>query len=132
MKQIGAGVAVIVVALSLVTPPAASQNGSAWLTPKSPERLESAGEVRLTVSLWRAGRVAYRTFDGACQVTYSRGGSPPDAVCSGEKARAPEDYTSTSGELVFTEVEGSKTITIPIVDDDLSEGDESFTLAAWE
>jgi hypothetical protein len=131
MKRIGAGIAVIVVALTLVPPPAAAQNGSASLTPRSPYALESAGEVVLTVSLWRAGRVAYQTFDGACYVTYSRAGSPPDTICSDE-ARAPEDYTATSGELVFTEVEGSKTIKIPIVDDDLAEGDEAFTLAAWE
>jgi hypothetical protein len=131
MRGIGAGVAVIVVALTLVTPPAAAQNSSAWLTPRSPEPLESAGEVVLTVSLWRAGRVAYRTYDGACSVDYSRGGSPPDATCSGSGARAPEDYAATSGELVF-DVGGSKTIKIPIVDDDLAEGDEAFTLAAWE
>jgi hypothetical protein len=132
MKRIGAGIAVIVVALRLVTPPAAAQNGSAWLSPRSPEPLESTGEVVLTVSLWRAGRVAYRTYDGACRVTYSRAGTPPDAFCSNTGARAPEDYTATSGELVFTEVEGSRTIKIPIVDDDLAEGDEAFTLAAWE
>jgi hypothetical protein len=46
-------------------------------------------------------------------------------------ARAPEDYASTSGELVFTEG-GTKTITIPIVDDDATEGNESFTVAVWE
>ena len=131
MKRIGAAIAVIGVALTLVTPPAAAQNGSAWLAPKSPEPLESAGEVVLTVSMWRAGRVEYRTIDGACQVTYSRVGSAPDAVCSEGDARAPEDYTATSGELVFTEG-GSKTITIPIVDDDLAEGDKAFTMAAWE
>jgi len=131
MKRIGAGIALIVGALMLVTPPAAAQNGSAWLSPDEPEPLESTGEIVLIVEMWRAGRVAYQTIDGTCQVTYSPGGTPPDAVCSGEKARAPEDYTATSGELVFTEG-GSKTITIPIVDDDLTEGDESFTLAAWE
>jgi hypothetical protein len=125
-------VAGIVVALTLVTPPAAAQNGSAWLTPASPQPLESAREVVITVSLWRAGRVAYRTYDGACGVTYSRAGTPPDVTCSGAKASAPADYTATSGELVFTEVEGSKTIKIPIVDDHLAEGDEAFTVAAWE
>src|SRR5688572_20957535 len=120
MERIGAGIAVIVVALTLVTPPAAAQNGSAWLNPKDSQPLESAGEVVLTVSMWRAGRVEYRTMDGACQVTYSPGGSPPDAACSDQKARAPEDYTATSGELVFTEG-GAKTITIPIIDDDRTE-----------
>ena len=132
MRRIGAGVAVIAVILTLVTPPAAAQNGSVWLSPRSPEPVESDGEVVVTVSLWRAGRVAYRTYDGNCAVTYSPAGTPPDASCWGESASTPEDYTATSGELVFTEVEGSKTITIPIVDDDLAEGDVAFTLAAWE
>ena len=132
MKRVGAGVAVIVVALSLMTPPATSQNSSAWLTPKAPEPLERAGKVVLTVSMWRAGRVMYRTFDGLCNVGFSPGATPADAACSDErKARAPADYTATSGELVFAQG-GSKQITIPIVDDGLAEGDEAFTVAAWE
>jgi hypothetical protein len=131
MQRIGAGIAVIVVALTFVPPPAAAQNGSASLTPRSPYALESVGEVVITVSLWRAGRVAYQTYNGACYVTYSRAGDPPNTICSDE-ARSPEDYTGTSGVLVFTAVEGSKTIKIPIVDDDLAEGDQRFTLAAWE
>jgi hypothetical protein len=125
-------VTAIVVALTLATQPASAQNGSAWVTPRNPEPRESAGEVVVTVSLWRAGRVAYRTYDGACEVTFPPAGSPPDATCSGATARAPEDYTATSGELVFTEVEGSKTIKIPIIDDHLAQGDIAFTVAAWE
>ncbi|MEY2454089.1 MAG: hypothetical protein QOD92_3663 [Acidimicrobiaceae bacterium] len=131
MKRIGAGIAVIVVAMTLVPPPAAAQNSSASLTPRAPYALESAGEVVITVSLWRAGRVAYQTFNGACYVTYSRAGDPPNTICSDE-ARAPEDYIATSGVLVFTAVEGSKTVKIPIVDDDRAEGDQRFTLLAWE
>ena len=122
---------VLLVAPTLATPPAAAQNGSAWLDPEAPMPLESDGKVVLTVTMWRAGRVAYQTMDGACSVTYSRGGTPPDASCSGAKARASEDYTAQSGELVFI-TGGSQTITIPIADDDVSEGEEAFTLAAWE
>jgi len=133
MKRIGAGIGVIVVALMLVIPSAGAQNGSAWLTPKSNHPVESAREVVLTVSMWRPSRVEYRTFDGVCDVRYDSAGGAPNPTCSDrtQKAHAPEDYTATSGELVFTEG-GSKTITIAIVDDDLTEGDESFTLAAWE
>lgn len=134
MKRVGAGIAMIVVTLTLMTSPAAAQNGSAWLTPKNPEPLESSREVVLTVTMWRAGRVAYRTFDGACDVDYSRGGEarPPSATCSeSRKARAPEDYSATSGELVFT-AGGSKSIRIPIVDDAVADGGEAFTVAAWE
>jgi hypothetical protein len=132
MRRTVAG-AIPILLLALLIAPAGAQNGSAWLDPKSSEPLESAGEVVLTVSLWRAGRVAYRTYDGACAVTYSPAGTPPDVTCGASaRARAPKDYTATSGELVFTEVEGSKTIKIPIVDDELAEGNEAFTLAAWE
>lgn len=122
---------VIVVAPTLVTPPAAAQNSSAWLNPTSPEVLESAGKVVLTVTMWRAGRVAYRTYDGHCSVNFLSAGTPPADCADNEKARAPEDYTATSGELVFSEG-GEKTITIPIVDDGVAEGNEAFTVAAWE
>jgi hypothetical protein len=132
MKRIGAGIAVIVAAVTLVPPPARAQNASAWLFPQTSEPVESAGAVEVTVKLWRAGRVAYRTFDGSCTVTYSPAGSPPDASCSAENAaRAPGDYTATSGELVFTQG-GTKTLRLPIVDDGLAEDDEAFTLVAWE
>lgn len=133
MKRIGAGVAAFVVGtLALVTPRAVAQNGSAWLSPKVPEVSESGGEVVLTVEMWRAGRVEYRTFDGACAVGYSPGATDPEPACrDAAAANAPDDYASTSGELVFTEG-GSKTITIPIVDDDVTDRDESFTVAAWE
>lgn len=124
--------ALIVVALTLVTAPAAAQNGSAWLTPKNPEPTESAGKVVLTVSMWRAGRVAYQTFDGSCRVSYPPAGGPPNVICSEyAKARAPEDYAASSGELVFT-AGGKQTITIPIVDDGVAEGNEEFTMVAWE
>ena len=132
MRRIGAGLAVIVVALTLLTPPATAQNGSASLSPRLPEPLEAAGKVVLTVSMWRAGRVAYRTYDGSCSVRFDAGGSPPNVGCSEQgKARSPEDYTAAAGELVFT-AGGSKTITIPIADDDVGEGDQWFTLVAWE
>lgn len=131
MKRVGVGIAVIVGTLTLVTPPLAAQNGSAWLSPKSTLRRESGGEVVLTVSMWRAGRVTYQTMDGDCEVTYSRAGSTPEASCAGDKATAPDDYTATSGELIFT-TGGTQRITIPIVDDAVAEAEEILTVAAWE
>ena len=131
MRRISLCVAVIVVALALLTPPASAQNPSAWLTPESPEPLEAAGKVVLTVTMWRAGRVTYQTMDGACSVDFFGGGTTPAATCSGSKAGSPADYTATSGELVFTQG-GTKTISIPIVNDGVAEGDEAFTLVAWE
>jgi hypothetical protein len=59
----------------------------------------------------RPGRVRYQTFDGT--------------------ARAPEDYTALSDEVIFTGSEAMM-IRIPVVDDDLAEGTEDFTVRAWE
>ena len=95
--------------------------------------LESDGEVVLTLSQdpGGSGRLRYSTADGTC-VPPPRAGDafegfrehPP---CEPE-ARAPADYTAVDG--VF-DGPGSKTIRIPIVDDDLSEGTEAFTVYAW-
>ena len=133
MKRVGPIVAAAVLVLtSASTPPAAGQNGSASLSPRVPTPPESAGAVVITVSMWRAGRVAYQTYDGACAVEYSATQSPPTVSCwEGGRARASEDYVAASGELIFTQG-GSQTITITLVDDSLDEDDESFTLAAWE
>ena len=122
-----------VVGPTLVTPPAAAQNQSVWLSWESDHPVESAREVELTVTLWRAGRVDYRTFDGNCEVRFGRAGGAPNPNCSDgtKKATAPDDYTATSGELVFT-TGGSQTISIPIANDEVAEGTEAFTLAAWE
>jgi hypothetical protein len=124
------------VVLALVGSPAGAQMGSPWWTPKSPEPLESDGEVVLTLSFSRPGRVVYRTFDGTCPPP-----QPPVAYCGNPnrpcdpQARAPEDYTAVSGEVIFTETgtgRNTGTIRIPIVDDDLAEGDEFFTVEAVE
>src|SRR5688572_16232411 len=131
MKRVGPGLAVIAVALTLLTPPVAAQNSSAWFNPRSPDPLESDGKVVLSVQMWRAGRVLYRTVDGTCEVDFLSAGSPPADCADHDKARAPEDYTATSGELVFS-AGGRKTITIPIIDDGLAEGREAFTVVAWE
>jgi len=44
-------------------------------------------------------------------------------------AKAPSDYTSTSGTLTFNDGETSKPINVPIIDDNTPEGNESFTLS---
>lgn len=73
---------------------------------------EAAGEVVLTLEFGGTGNVKYRTID--------------------ETARAPEDYTAVSGEVVFTHP-GSRKIRIPIADDTLAEGGyETFAVHAVE
>lgn len=132
VRRIVAGV--IVVLLTSWAPPAEAQVSSppTW-TPKEARVLESDGEVVLTLSQdpGGSGRLRYSTADGTC-VPPPRAGDafegfrehPP---CEPE-ARAPADYTAVDG--VF-DGPGSKTIRIPIVDDDLSEGTEAFTVYAW-
>ena len=73
---------------------------------------EDAGSATLTVELDPASTgtvtVDFATRDGV-------GG-----------AKAGEDYTATSGTLTFTAGQTSKTITVPITDDDVYENNESF------
>lgn len=75
---------------------------------------EDAGHV--TISVTRSGG-----SDGAVSLQY--------ATVDGS-AQAPGDYTATSGTLNWADGDaGTKTISVPIIDDTRVEGDESFTLA---
>ncbi|HEX9775112.1 MAG TPA: Calx-beta domain-containing protein [Actinomycetota bacterium] len=75
---------------------------------------EGAGSVRLVVELVGgqptcSGSVRYETADGT--------------------ARAGRDYRARSGELTFSAGDDRReTVTIPIVDDDRAERDETFTV----
>ncbi len=74
---------------------------------------ESVGSVSYTVS--RTGG-----SDGAVSVSFATADST---------ASAAADYTQTSGTLTWADGDASaKTITVPILDDDLSESDEAFRL----
>ena len=112
MRRVVGGL--IVVLVTVVTPPVAAQIGAPWWVPDDVEVLESDGEVVLTLSFsWRRpGRVRYRTVQAS--------------------ASEAEDYTAVTGEVVFTDTSGSTTIRIPIADDDRAERVESFTVEAWE
>lgn len=96
--------------------------------------LESDGEVVLTLSQHPggSGRLRYSTADGTCVPPPRAGdafeGFREQPPCEPE-ARAPADYGAVDG--VFDGTTRSKTIRIPIVDDDLSEGTEAFTVYAW-
>lgn len=72
---------------------------------------ESAGNVDLTVTrnaTTGTETVGYATANGT--------------------ATQPADYTSTSGTLTFLPGEASKTISVPVVSDAVSEGNETFTV----
>src|SRR3546814_2871390 len=75
---------------------------------------EDIGHV--TISVTRSGG-----SDGAVGVQY--------ATADGS-AQAPGDYSAVSGELNWADGDaGTKTISVPIIDDALVEGDETFTPA---
>jgi hypothetical protein len=74
-----------------------------------------------------------RESDGAAQVQVIRTGSDesPASVkfaTSDGTAHAGSDYTSTSGTIVFGIGERSKTVSIPILNDNAIEGDETVNL----
>ena len=122
-----------VLASVLVAPPARGQTGVVvceqgecfgW-SPRSAQLVESAGEIVLTFTSYEPGRTVYYTSDGDC----SRYPLDP-SDCGRPQARASEDYGAVKGEWIFTEA-GSRTIRIPIVDDDDDEADyEAFTVNA--
>jgi chitinase len=80
----------------------------------SPRAGEADGKAAFTVTLSAPSTnpvtVPYATKDGS--------------------ATAPADYAATSGTLTFAPGERSKVVEVPIVNDKLSEGDETFTLSA--
>ena len=50
------------------------------------------------------------------------------ATADGTATVAGNDYTATSGTLTFTAGETEKTVSVPVLDDDLDEGSETLTL----
>lgn len=74
---------------------------------------------------------------GVATVTVTRtngvgGGSTVRFLTAGVFAQADIDFTSTTGTLTFGVGETSKTITVPIIDDALIEGDEFFNAFLFE
>ena len=87
------------------------------------------GPVAVSVADARAREGEDETIDFA--VSLSRASSGPVAVAyatTDGTATAGEDYTRTSGKLRFAPGETEKTISVPVLDDVVDEGEETFTL----
>ena len=131
MKRVIAFLAVLV--WGLVAPPAKAQTGFGGWSSTGAEPVELAGEVVLTFTAIEAGRITYYTLDGDCNrnpgVEYPYTPSPVTPDCGRPQARAGEDYVAVRGEWIFTEP-GSRTIRVPILDDDIDEPEEPFGVHA--
>jgi len=85
---------------------------------------EGAGFVSITIT--RTGNVA-----GPATVNYATSDSAGLASCGVTNTLASErcDYATTIGTARFAALENSKTVTIPIIDDALVEGNETFSIS---
>ena len=81
---------------------------------------ESIGAVKLVVYRGHIGGVAYGPLDQVTTVQY--------ATSSTGTAIAGLDYSFTSGTLSFPSGSSNATISIPIINDTLPEGDETFVV----
>ena len=87
------------------------------------------GPAALSVADARAREGTDETIDFA--VSLSREASGPvtvDYTTADGSATAGEDYTRTSGTLSFAPGETEKTVRVPVLDDAIDEGEETFTL----
>ena len=87
------------------------------------------GPARIRVEDARAKEGKDASLDFA--VTLSRAASGPvsvDYATADGTAAAGADYTATSGTLTFAAGETEKTVSVPLLDDAIDEGKETFTL----
>lgn len=133
-RTVRRAIACVVVAVAAsVAPPAEAQTRPAGWSPASASPLESAGEIVLQFTAEEAGRIVYYTLDGDCNrnpgVEYPYTPTPVTPDCGRPQAKAGEDYVAVKGEWTFAEP-GSRTLRIPIVDDDGDEPEEPFGVHA--
>lgn len=100
-------------------------------SPETVEVAESSGTIELTITKGGPGHVRYRTEDGSCETRSGPTFTEPERYQCRPPAQAPNDYGAVSGDLIFAEG-GSKTIRVPIVDDNVDETSEAFTVYAHE
>ena len=87
------------------------------------------GPVTVSVADARAREGSDETIDFA--VTLSRAASATVAVAyatADSSATAGSDYTAQKGQLTFDPGETEKTVRVPVLDDTVDEGEETFTL----
>ena len=87
------------------------------------------GPPGLSVADARVHEAANAALDFA--VTMSRASSATvtvDYATSDGTATAGSDYTATSGTLTFAAGDTAKTVSVPVLDDGIDEGEETFTL----
>ena len=83
---------------------------------------------RLSVGAARAAEGENMVFTVTLQAAGPRAVTVQYATADGSAA-AGADYTSTSGQLVFSADETEQTVSVPVADDDEVEDNETFTLA---
>ena len=95
----------------------------------SPVFVRAASAGALSVADARAEEGTDVTLDFVVTLARSgQGTATVDYATSNGSAVAGEDYTATSGTLTFAAGETSKTVSVPILDDSIDEGEETMTL----
>ena len=88
-----------------------------------------AGRLRLSVADATVTEAAGASVDFAVRLDRPAAAAVTvDYATSNGTATAGADYTSTSGTLTFTAGEVSKTIAVPVLEDSVDEGSETFTM----
>lgn len=116
---------------AFVPPPATDQRGFARV---AAGRIDM-GAVELQGGAFQLSSATYTVAEngGSITITVNRtGGTDPASVqyaTSNGSATAGADYTATSGTLTFAAGQTSATFNVPILDDTLVEGNETFNVA---
>ena len=87
-------------------------------------------EVSVADANAREGTDAHAAFTVSLSRAFTTAGHrvTVDYATADGTAKAGEDYTATSGTLTFAAGETSKTVNVPVLDDTVDEGSETFTL----
>ena len=92
-------------------------------------RAGAASAGTLSVADARAEEGTDATLDFVVTLQRSGAGAVTvDYATSDGSATAGDDYTATSGTLTFSSGETSKTVSVPVLDDAIDEGEETMTL----